>query len=185
MADRKRRRPFDEWWDDDFFGDLFEDFDFEKMNERMKRIWDKMLKDPDVKTFGPYVYGFTYKVGPEGQPVFEEFGNVPGMRSIGAPGEQQKGVREPITDLNVDKEKVYVTYELPGVSKEQIELKVSESNVTLSVKEGARKKYYKSLDFEYRLKPDKTTAKLVNGLLDVTIEIEKEGGAEGKSISID
>ena len=185
MAEKRRRRPFDDWFDDDLFGDLFGDFDFEKMNERMKKVWDRMLKDPDVKTFGPYVYGFTYKVGPEGQPVFEEFGNVPGMKGTGVAGMHEKGIMEPITDLNEDMEKVYVTYELPGVSKEEIDLKVSRNNITLGVKEGARKKYYKSIDFDYNLKPESTSAKFVNGLLDVTIEREKAGGVEGKSISID
>ncbi len=81
----RRNRDMDDW-DDDFFDDFFSDFgiDINKINERMKRIWDRLLRDPDVRTYGPpYVYGFTYKVGPDGRPVFEEFGNLPGMRVPG------------------------------------------------------------------------------------------------------
>ncbi|GGM73852.1 heat-shock protein Hsp20 [Thermogymnomonas acidicola] len=178
----RRNRDMDDW-DDDFFDDFFSDFgiDINKINERMKRIWDRLLRDPDVRTYGPYVYGFTYKVGPDGRPVFEEFGNLPGMRVPGLGQPVEKDVREPITDLNVDRDKVYVTYELPGVAKENIKLNVTENNITLDVREGPRK-YFKSMDFDFKLKPNTARAKFTNGILDVTVE--KEGGSTGSGRTV-
>lgn len=178
------RRREDDNWEEDFFGDIFEDFgfDFRKMNERMKRVWERMLHDPNFGTEQPYVYGFTYKVGPEGKPYFQEFGNLPGV-SREAKSVVSKDVREPITDINEDKDRVYITFELPGISKENIDLKVSGNNVTISVKEGTRK-YYKSLDFDFEVKPESAKAKFVNGMLDVTFDkTRKEAG--GKSINIE
>lgn len=177
------RRDYDDW-DDDFFEDMFNEFgfDFRKMNERMKRVWEKMLQDPSFAQQNPYVYGFTYKVGPEGKPYFQEFGNLPGHSRERATLEE-KDVREPITDINEDKDKVYFTFELPGISKENIDLKVSSTNITIGVKEGTRK-YHKSIDLDYEIKPDSAKAKFVNGILDVTLD-KKSRESSGKSIKIE
>lgn len=180
----KRRRDFGDWRDD--FSDIFEDFgfDFDRWNEHMMKTWDRMLRDPDVKTFGPYVYGFTYKLGPDGKPKFEEFGNAPYKNTLGNSQIMGRDVREPLTDINVDDKNVYITYELPGISKDDIDLSVSEHNVTISVENGPRK-YYKSLDFDYKLTPNKCIAKFTNGVLDVTVEKEKKSGDSGKRITIE
>ncbi len=180
----KRRRD-DDWKDE--FEEFFQNFgfDFDRFNERMMKMWDSMLKDSDVQTFGPYVYGFSYKIGPDGKPVFEEFGNVPQDRTFGKePKLLDKDVREPITDLTEDKDKVFVTYELPGISKENIQLNVSEYNVTMEVKEGPRK-YFKSVDFNYELKPDSASARFINGILDVSVERAQKETPGGRKISID
>lgn len=186
MVAYKRHRDKDErdWRDD--FDEFFENFgfDFEKFNERMMKLWDRMLKDSETETFGPYVYGFTYKIGPDGRPTFEEFGNVPQGKMYGETPKLEKDVREPITDITEDKEKVYITYELPGISKENIELNVSEYNVTIEVKEGPRK-YYKSIDFGYELKPESAGAKFINGILDVSVDRAKKEIPGGRKISID
>lgn len=186
MAYRRRREKDGDDWRNEF-EEFFEDFgfDFDRFNERMMKMWDRMLKGSETETFGPYVYGFTYKIGPDGRPVFEEFGNVPQGRTFGRePRMLERDVREPITDITEDKEKVYITYELPGISKENIMLNVSDSVVTLEVKEGPRK-YYKAVDFGYDLKPDSASAKFINGILDVSIERTKKETPGGRNISID
>jgi HSP20 family protein len=185
----RRRRDFDEYRDDwrDEFGDFFDDFgfDFDRFNERMMKIWSRFLKDPDVSSYGPYVYGFTYKVGPDGKPVFEEFGNVPGTQNPLGPAKiLDKNVREPITDINEDQKKIYITYELPGVSKENIELNVSQKNVTISVKEDTRK-YYKSIDLQYKIKPETAQAKFKNGILDLIIEKVTDETTGGRKIQVE
>ena len=184
MVGKRKDKDYGSDWNDDF-DDFFGEwgFDFDRFEERMKRIWGKLLKDPDAKTYGPYVYGFTYKVGPDGKPQFEEFGNVPESRASRYFPVTEKDVREPITDINEDQNKVYITYELPGVSKENVDLKVSDRNVTLEVKEDSRK-YFKSIDFDYDLKTDGTVARFTNGILDVTIEKVGKPGTAGKKVTI-
>lgn len=182
---RKRYRDYDEW-EKDFFEDFFEDFDidFRKMNERMARLFDDIRKHPEAKTYGPYVYGFTYRLDKDGKPSFQEFGNVPEMMQRRSLEGAEKGVREPLVDINEDKDKIYVTYELPGVNKKDIELKVTERSVIMSAKDSNRN-YYKSIDLEFEIDSESTVAKFVNGILDVTVSKLKPAEKEGKNIKID
>lgn len=182
---RRRYREHDDW-DRDFFDDFFEDFDIDikKMNERMARMFEEFKKSPDARTFGPYVYGFTYRMGKDGKPSFQEFGNMPEMMQ-NAPGiGVEKGAREPLVDVNEDQAKIYVTYELPGIDKKDIELKVTENSIVLNAKDGNRS-YHKKIDFEEMVESDSTTAKFVNGILDVTLTKVKPSEKEGKHVKID
>lgn len=181
------RRNRDDDWDEDFFGDFFNEFgfDFRKINERMQKIFENLMKEntQDFDERGPFVYGFSYRVGPDGKPQFQEFGNVPsGRRGVGP--QLEGDVREPMTDFSEDKEKVYVTIELPGVSKENIDLKISEKNITLDAKEEDRK-YHKSVDLKYRIKTESATAKFKNGILDIIVYKETPESTSGRSIKIE
>ncbi|MEM4589528.1 MAG: Hsp20/alpha crystallin family protein, partial [Thermoplasmata archaeon] len=87
----KRRRDEDEF-DFDYFFDDFEE-EFKRMNERISRILNELSRHmSDVQ--GPFVYGFTMKIGPDGKPRIEEFGNVPKV-GIG----ELEGYREPLVDV--------------------------------------------------------------------------------------
>lgn len=183
---RKRERDEDDEWNRDFFGDIFGDFDeeFRRMNERIMRFFNSMRKNPDQSVEGPFIYGFSLRQGPDGKPSFQEFGNVPGMMHR-APGKAlEQDVREPMTDLNEDKDNVYLTYELPGISKENIDLSVADNTVILDVKEGSRK-YHKEVSFNFKLKTDSTRAKFVNGILDVTVAKEVKSETAGKRVNIE
>ncbi|MCL5888719.1 MAG: Hsp20/alpha crystallin family protein [Candidatus Thermoplasmatota archaeon] len=182
MVTRKRK---DDDWDEDFFGDFFEDFgfDFDKVNGRMRRIMENMIRNSDESTLGPYVYGFSYKVGPDGKPSFQEFGNIPNRPSLSARSTDNE-VREPLTDINYDKDRVYLTFELPGISKENIDLKVSENEVTINVAEGPRK-YYRNVALEQPVRTDSAVAKFTNGILDLTLDLERKGNNSGQSVKIE
>ncbi len=183
---RRHIKDGDDYWDRDFFDDMFGDFgiDFRRMNDRLMRFFNNVMKNPETTIEGPFVYGFTYRQGPDGRPTFQEFGNVPEMMHRGPQRQIEQDVREPLTDLNEDGNNVYITYELPGISKENIDLNVSERNVTLNVKEGPRK-YHKSIDFDFKLKPESCRAKFVNGILDLSIAKEKQSEGNGRKVSIE
>ena len=73
---------------DPIFGDVDDMFhEMEKMmDEELKNFTDKVPKEyvkerklPDgstVKELGPFVYGYSMKIGPDGKPEIQEFGNV-------------------------------------------------------------------------------------------------------------
>ncbi len=182
----RRRYRDDDDWDRDFFDEFFEDFDIDirKMNERMAKMFDELKKSPEARTFGPYVYGFTYRIGKDGKPSFQEFGNVPEMMQKRPEIGMEKGTREPLVDLNEDQEKFYVTYELPGINKKDIELKVTENGIILSAKDDQRH-YYKKIDFEEKVDSESASARFVNGILDVTLSKLKKKEKEGKNVKID
>jgi HSP20 family protein len=170
---------------DDIFNDMYDEFglDMRKINKEIARFWESMIKeDANSKVMGPYVYGFSYKVGPDGKPVFQEFGNVP-RNGIGTKRETQEGFREPLTDINEDKENVYITYELPGVDKKDIDLIVNENNIELKVGTGSRN-YYKNIEFNTGVDMDSVIAKFTNGVLDITIKkLNSKNG--GRAVKID
>ncbi|MEM4039823.1 MAG: archaeal heat shock protein Hsp20, partial [Thermoplasmata archaeon] len=160
----KRRRDEDEF-DFDYFFDDFEE-EFKRMNERISRILNELSRHmSDVQ--GPFVYGFTMKIGPDGKPRIEEFGNVPKV-GIG----ELEGYREPLVDVSDDEKNVYVTAELPGVEKEQINLQVDENTIIIKT-DVPERKYYKVIELPERVKPETAKASYHNGILDVTIEKEQ------------
>ncbi|MCL4329545.1 MAG: Hsp20/alpha crystallin family protein [Candidatus Thermoplasmatota archaeon] len=182
------RKNYDDDWDEDFFDDFFGgfDFDFKKLNERMMRIFANMKKNMGDMPNEPYVYGFSFRVGPDGKPHFQEFGNIPEREKgrLGPSVDLDQGVREPMTDISEDKEKIYITVELPGISKDNIDLKVTEDRVTVSVKDGNRS-YYKSLELESPIMVDSTVAKFTNGILDLVLQKQRKDEQGGKKIRIE
>ena len=94
----------------------FDEFDglFRRMMRPFKEldeIWDEMKTGGNVQTFGPYYYGYSVTVGPDGKPMVKEYGNVrPGLLPTAES-------REPLVDVIVDdKEKVLkLVAEMPGV----------------------------------------------------------------------
>lgn len=165
---------------------MFGDFDeeFRRMNDRLARFFNSIRRNPDQNIEGPFVYGFTFRQGTDGKPYFQEFGNVPEMMHNRIPDQLEQDIREPLTDINEDAANVYITYELPGISKDSIDLKVGDNSVTLSVKEGPRK-YHKEVTFEYQIKPETCKAKFVNGILDVTIAKNKPAEVSGRRVTIE
>src|SRR6478672_6481609 len=111
MSSSKGRdiQPFD--WFNRFFGagsrggrnrgfaDIFRGFD--EMRREMEREFENAFKDIEtkapkdlvreyetpgggkVKEFGPFVYGYSMTIGPDGKPKVREFGNVKSARGFG------------------------------------------------------------------------------------------------------
>ena len=72
--------------------------------------------------------------------------------------------------------------DLPGIEKEDIELKVDSHSIAFSAKTEERNyDYGQSFDFE--LDPEQVKATFVNGVLDVVVK--KTEGTQGKTIEIE
>ncbi len=186
---RMRRSPFFRNW---FFGDIDEMMrDIEEMMEReFREFTNRVPKDyvrerklPDgttVREWGPFVYGYSMTIGPDGKPRIREFGNVkpslkPEAFGITRPRLDVKEEREPLVDVISTDGEVKVIAELPGVEKEDIKLHGTENTLTLSV-DTPQRKYFKDVELpaKVKIKEAKTTYK--NGVLEVTLPkiVEKE-----------
>jgi len=194
---------WDRWWRRRFpsfrrffFGD-FEDI-FREMEEMMEREFKefsrKVPKDlirerelPDgtrVHEWGPFVYGYSITIGPDGRPQIREFGNVkPGMR-FGKPEIDIKEEREPLVDIMSTDGEVKVVAELPGVDKNDIKLHGTESTLTISV-DTPERKYYKEVELPAKVNPEKARSTYKNGVLEVTLEKKKEEKPKGSPIKIE
>ena len=138
---------------DPFFGDIDDMFrEMEKMmDEELKNFTEKVPKEyvkerklPDgstVKELGPFVYGYSMKIGPDGKPEIQEFGNI--KKGLKGPP-QVKEEREPLVDIVETNDEVRVVAELPGVEKTDIKLHGTEDSLTISV-DTPQYKYYKEV----------------------------------------
>lgn len=176
---RKDKDPFD-WFGEWGLEDIFEEFDerFRRMQQYMNRIIREAMEGriPSPKEGGPYIYGWSVRIGPDGKPQFREFGNIPRTGIM-------EDVREPLVDVIETDDKVSVTAEVPGVNKEDIDLEVTEKTLIIKVDTKDRK-YYKEVQLPAEVDPDSAKATYQNGVLDVELKKLKPKKA-GKKVKID
>lgn len=167
---RKKRRPHS-WFD------AFEEIDRleEMMDEMMRRAFEIPSREPRVH--GPYVYGFSMFVGPNGKPVIREFGNVHQSRL----GPKIREEREPLVDVMEEDKDVVVVAELPGVDRDDIKLQATEDHLTVSV-DAPRRKYRKELRLPASIDPKSARASYKNGVLEVRLKKLAEKALRGKRV---
>ncbi|KAA0002717.1 MAG: Hsp20/alpha crystallin family protein [Thermoplasmata archaeon] len=177
---------FEDWFD--YWGKGFRDDIFDELEEhfrKMQRWMNDIFRDamsgklPSPEEGGPYIYGWSLRVGPDGKPHFEEFGNVPSMPGM---PRQMIGAREPLVDVIEGDKVVTITAEVPGVSKEDIDLEITEDTVTIKVDKDERK-YYKEVALPCEVDTDSAKASYQNGVLDIELKKVK-AKRKGRKIKI-
>jgi len=190
-ARRGRRSPFG--WMDRWFSDFDEMFErmFQDMAKDMPKDLMKEKRLPDgssIRQFGPFVYGYSMSMGPDGKPIIQEFGNVkpsrrPGMFGFEQPALEPTDSREPLADVINEAEQVRVVAELPGVEKSDVKTTITEDTLTIKVDTAARK-YYKELQLPSGVDPDSSKASYNNGVLEIVLKKLKPR-PRGREIRID
>ena len=125
------------------------------------------------KEIGPIVYGYSVTIGPDGKPVVKEFGNV--RKGEGSLWKQIQDKREPLVDVVSSDKEVRVIAEMPGVSKEDIDVTVNDKSLIISVDKEERR-YYKELDLPGVVDPKGAKSTYNNGVLEVTVPLKSRGG---------
>lgn len=146
---------------------------------------ERRLPDGSVsREYGPFVYGYSVKIGPDGKPIIREFGNMkPGLTGEGGPPLNLTERREPLVDVIEDGDTVKVLAELPGVEKMDIRLEATDHSLTINV-DNPMRKYYKELEFPEEV--DEKTAKstYTNGVLEIVFRKRQRDDA-GTEIRIE
>ncbi|MDG7000401.1 MAG: Hsp20/alpha crystallin family protein [Nitrososphaerota archaeon] len=192
MRARRRRRPGS--WDsfgypDDFLRELdrqLED-EFSWISKHVPKdlVREKTTKDGVTREFGPFVYGYSVTIGPDGKPVIREFGNMKPGTPSGRPAMQLKSEREPVVDIIDLENQLKVVAELPGVRKEDIDLNVNEHGITIRV-DTEKRKYYKELELPAEVNASSASASYNNGILEVTLDKKaKETAKKGTQIKVE
>jgi HSP20 family protein len=187
---KKRRSPFFRSWGFDDVDKIFEDME-KMMEEEFKSFTSRVPKDyvrerklPDgstVREWGPFVYGYSVKIGPDGKPEVREFGNV--KPSLTGPQVQQE--REPLVDVVETNGEIHIVAELPGVDKKDIKVHATEDTLTITV-DSPQRKYFKEVELPAKIKLRDAKSQYKNGVLEVTLQKEKDGKQpKGQPISID
>lgn len=146
----------------------------------MDRIWDEMRNSSGLQTFGPYYYGCSVTVGPDGKPVVKEYGNV--HQSL-LPNQEK---REPFVDVIVDdKEKVLkVVAEMPGVEKNEIKIEVLGEAILLEAEHGERK-YKTEIPIKQKVDENSAKATYANGILEVRFRLKDDDRPRGRKVEVE
>ncbi|MBI3842580.1 MAG: Hsp20/alpha crystallin family protein [Thaumarchaeota archaeon] len=164
---------------------VWDEFDnlFQKMTRPfmdMDDIWDELKSSADLQTFGPYYYGYTVTMGPDGKPIVKEYGNVrPGLLPT-------SDTREPFVDVIIDdKEKVLkIVAEMPGVEKKDIKIEVIGRTINLDAERG-EKKYHTKVPIKHKVDEDSVKASYANGILEVKFKLKEEDKPKGKTVEVE
>jgi len=197
---RRMRRPFSRDW---LFGDMDEIMrgmeammqkEFKEFTTRLPKDLIRERRLPNgskVKEWGPFVYGYSMTIGPDGKPQIREFGNVkPSLKPEAPFGPRRpsldiKEEREPLVDVISTNNEVKVVAELPGVEKSDIKLYGTEKTLNISV-DTAQHKYFKEVDLPANVNPKTAKSVYKNGVLEVTLtKTKEEKKPKGEPIKIE
>ncbi|MDX1534375.1 MAG: Hsp20/alpha crystallin family protein, partial [Thermoplasmata archaeon] len=90
--------------------------------------------------------------------------------------------REPMTDVMDRGDTVSVTVELPGVEKEDIDLRTTPERLTIKV-DTEERQYHKEVDLDAPVDPKSVRATYKNGVLDILLK--KTSKDAGQSVDIE
>ena len=164
---------------------MFFDDEFDRLFQRMSRSFmdfDDVFED--VKraggtTLGPYYYGYSVTVGPNGKPQVKEYGNVrPGLLPTA-------DTREPLVDTLVDDKEgiLKLVAEMPGVDKKDISIVVEGNKVNIDAEHGD-KKYHAKVPIRNKIDPDSAKASYTNGILEVQFKLKEDEKPKGKTVEV-
>jgi len=161
--------------------------EFGELSKRAPRdlVRERTLPDGSkVKQWGPFVYGYSVTVGPDGKPKVREFGNIKPETRLGRPQVNIKEQREPLIDVMETDGEVRVIAELPGVEKKDIKLHGTEDTLTISV-DTPQRRYYKEVELPAKIESKQAKSTYKNGVLEVTVPKKKEEKPKGEPIEIE
>jgi HSP20 family protein len=151
--------------------------EFENFIDRILRQWginpelNSATGDPKIRK---WTYGYSMTMGPDGKPLVREWGTGLPNQDIeqGFPQPTGQQVSEPLTQVDCDATnmKVRVLVEMPGVSKESVKVKATETAVRVTASHGG-KDYDVEVPLNAKVDPKSAKATCNNGVLDLTLDM--------------
>jgi HSP20 family protein len=164
---------------------MFYDDEFDRIFKKMSRAFfnvDDVFEEfrENGLNSGPFYYGYTMTIGPNGKPVVQEYGNVKPKLLPTADN------REPIVDTIVDeKEKLLkLVAEMPGVEKSDVKILVQDNYVDISA-EHDEKKYHVKVPIKNKIDENSAKASYKNGILELVFKLVEEQKPKGKKVEVD
>ncbi len=162
---------------------MFFDDEFDKLFKRMSGSFfnlDDLFEGVKSAgcTSGPFCYGYTMTVGPDGKPVVKEYGNAkPELLPT-------SDTREPLVDTLVDdKEKIVkLVAEMPGVEKKDVKIVVDGKIVNIDAELGD-KKYHVKVPIKHEVDENSVKASYKNGILEVIFKLQEK--PKGKTVEVE
>jgi len=135
-----------------------------------EEVMKEFMKNRDKFGFkGPIMYGFNINFGQDGKPIVDSFGNIKKTPYSSKPKVDKE--REPLVEVSEDGKNIIVIAEMPGVTRDDIELKATPRSITIKTKEGVvGRKYYKEVDLPAVIDSNYAKARYTNGILEITLK---------------
>jgi HSP20 family protein len=178
---------------------------FEEMRREMQRMFEEQFKamqpnipkelvreyeTPEggkVKEMGPFVYGYSMTIGPDGMPRVREFGNIrspfAGFGVGAATRPLISSEREPLADVTTTDKEVKVVVEMPGVSKDKIKINAYDNSVEIN-SDDPQRKYHEVIDLPPEADIETAKSTYNNGILGITFDKKKESKPKGRDIKV-
>jgi len=163
---------FDDWWHkrkkkrddlsdiDSFFDEIFKEF------ERMLRSFMSGAVEG-----GPIIRGFSVTIGPDGRPIFREFGPA-GARTVEPVRERGEEVEADVVDAGDHYE---VIADMPGLSEEDIDVRIEGRRMVIKGR-GKDKAYFRVVELPEDASEIIEEKRYVNGVLTVKVRKRRGGG---------
>jgi HSP20 family protein len=95
-----------------------------------------------------------------------------------------KDEREPLVDVTEEEKEIVVIIELPGITRDQIDLNTTENELTVKV-DSEYRKYYKEIGLPAPVHAESAQARFKNGVLEVRLTKVKKDKPSGKKIDVE
>lgn len=156
----RRRKKKSRW-----FSDIYDELDKlgEMIDETMHKAFEDGSKNSSVRP--NRVQGFSMKIGPDGRPGKRE---INGSQPVQAEPELSDDL-EPLVDLIEEGNQIIVLVSLPGVGKENIDLRVTENCLIVSI-DTDEFEWYDEFKLPTKVKTKSARASYKNGVLKVRLE---------------
>ncbi len=124
----------------------------------------------------PFVAGFSFKLGPEGKPSIQFFGDNP---------TQNDGYRSPMSEQIVDEKNglLRIVLDMPGVEKSDIQVEATDDTAVVKAERGNRK-YRAEIRLKVEVQPDGGNAEYKNGLLEISFSLRDKANKGYKRVNI-
>jgi HSP20 family protein len=195
--------PFGKRGNRSYFDDMFGGFD--RMRKEMEREFEESFKDFETKApkdlireyetaeggkvreIGPFVYGYSMTIGPDGKPRVKEFGNLKSPQS-GSRGSMKtptfSAEREPLSDLSITDKEVKVVIEMPGVPKDKSKRSAYQDKLNI-ISQDPERKYHQIVEIPPQADIETIRSSYNNGILEIVFKKKDDKRSKGKEIKIE
>ena len=154
------------------FGDFIPEEMLRQIEEVMERIMSQMSQDGilDPESFqeffrsadgiNPFTFGFSMRVGPDGKPMMQRFGNTPGT---------EEHTLEPLVDVVEEDDEIIVVAEVPGVERDEIKVKIKGTLLTIHA-DNPERPYHKEIELPSKVQKDEAKSAIRNGVLEIRLK---------------
>ena len=157
--------------------DLLDELDryFEEFEKDVQNFARESISAAHLNT-NPYVAGISFRLGPEGRPNVQLFGDSPLHRD---------GSRSPMTEQLLDEKdnQLRLVLEMPGVEKEDIKVQATDDSAVVSAERDSRK-YKAEIGLRAQVQPESGRAEYKNGVLEISFLLKDKANKGYKRVNI-